>query len=137
MPYHWLDFTPPQPQIAAAPVEDFVTAASTTATDVLWAGVPLLTYASQSYAGRVGASVLTALDMPELITTSLSNYEEMAVGVALNPQRAAALRQKLAHALETSRLFDTARFAGNIEKAYEQMIARARTGAPPEHITIV
>ncbi len=111
--------------------------AHTTATDVLWAGVPLLTYASQSYAGRVGASVLTALDMPELITTSLSNYEEMAVGVALNPQRAAALRQKLAHALETSRLFDTARFAGNIEKAYEQMIARARTGAPPEHITIV
>ncbi len=110
--------------------------AHTTASDALWAGLPVLTCTGQTFAGRVSTSLLRALDMPELITTSLREYEELAVALAQDSARLAALMNKLAAHRLTKPLFDTPRFARHIEEAYSQMVARQRAGLPPAPIAV-
>ena len=70
--------------------------AHTTASDALWAGLPVLTCSGNTFAGRVAGSLLTAIGMPELVTESLEEYERMALALARDPRRLIALRQKLA-----------------------------------------
>jgi predicted O-linked N-acetylglucosamine transferase (SPINDLY family) len=102
--------------------------AHTTASDALWAGVPLLTCKGNTFAGRVGASVLHALDMPELVTESLHAYEETAIGLARDTDGLTRVRTKLAGNRNTRPVFDTARFTRNLETAFIEMAARAGRG---------
>ena len=95
--------------------------AGATANDALWVGLPVLTCAGETYAGRMAGSLLTAIGLPELITTSLGQYEALAVQLATEPERLVALRQKLARNRSTMPLFDIARFTLDLETAYARM----------------
>ena len=96
--------------------------AHTTASDALWAGLPLVTCRGKSFAGRVAASLLTALEMPELIAESQADFEKLALRLALEPETLAALRRKLAGKRFSAPLFDTARTARAVEAAYRIML---------------
>jgi len=110
--------------------------AHTTASDALWAGLPLLTCMGETFAGRVAASLLRAIGLPELMTSSQDGYERLAVALATQPYRLKALRQKLEDHRLTTPLFDTARFTRHLEQAYGAMHARRKAGQKPEHIVI-
>jgi predicted O-linked N-acetylglucosamine transferase (SPINDLY family) len=110
--------------------------AHTTASDALWAGLPLLTCRGETFAGRVAASLLHNIGLPELVATSQADYERLAVELATQPARLAAIARKLADNRLAAPLFDTARFTGNVEAAYLAMVARCRAGLPPGHITV-
>lgn len=110
--------------------------AGTTASDALWAGLPLLTCTGRSFAGRCATSVLKAIDLPELITESPQQYEDLAVELATDQQRLAAIRQKLADHRRTTPLFDTAKFARHLESAFIKICGRYRSGLAPEHIYV-
>jgi predicted O-linked N-acetylglucosamine transferase (SPINDLY family) len=96
--------------------------AHATAADALWAGLPVLTQMGEVFAGRVGASLLTAAGLPELITHSAEEYEATALALARDPARLKVLRDKLAANRATAPLFDTARFTRGLEAAYEVML---------------
>ena len=104
--------------------------AGATANDALWAGLPVLTCAGETYVGRMAGALLTAVGLPELVTTSLEAYDDLALRLATEPGRLAALRQKLARNRSTMPLFDIARFTRNLEAAYRQMWERWRAGQP-------
>jgi len=108
--------------------------AHTTASDALWAGVPLVTCPGATFASRVGASLLGAVGLPELVADDVAAYESLALALARDPARLAALRAQLAANRATQPLFDTARFARDLEALYEAMIARQRSGLPPDHL---
>jgi predicted O-linked N-acetylglucosamine transferase (SPINDLY family) len=110
--------------------------AHTTASDALWAGLPVLTQSGKSFASRVAASLLTALDLPELITSGQDAYEALAVDLAANPEKLSAIRRKLEANRLTKPLFDTRRYATNIEAAYVAMAERCEAGLRPDHIFI-
>ena len=110
--------------------------AGTTASDALWAGLPVLTCMGEAFAGRVGASLLTAVGLPELIAATAAQYEELAVALAGDPQRLAGIRTRLAESLRTAPLFDTAASARHLEAAYAMMYERYHLGAAPDHIRI-
>lgn len=101
--------------------------AHTTASDALWVGLPLITCPGETFAARVAASLLTAMDLSELIVPTFNHYEELAVALAKDPARLAALKEKVVRNRATSPLFATDAFARNIETAYQQMIAAQRT----------
>jgi len=110
--------------------------AHTTASDALWAGVPVLTCKGGSYAGRVGASLLSALDLQELITTNLEDYAVLAIALARDPARLFAIRTKLQQQLLTQPLYDIERFARNIEQAFVIAIERKAKGLPNDHFDV-
>lgn len=110
--------------------------AHSTATDMLLAGVPLLTCLGRSFAARVAGSMLTSLEMPELIARDLAEYESIALDLARSPERLAGVREKLARNRKTSPLFDMTRLARQIEAAYEMMWKRHLEGAEPEGFTV-
>ncbi|HWU54666.1 MAG TPA: tetratricopeptide repeat protein [Rhizomicrobium sp.] len=97
--------------------------AHATAADALTAGLPVLTQLGEMYPGRVGASMLTAAGLPELITRSAEDYEANALALARDPMRLKTIRDKLAANRATAPLFDMARFTRNLEAAYERMLA--------------
>src|SRR5262249_14249844 len=82
--------------------------AHATASDVLWAGLPVLTCRGNTFAGRVGASLLRAIDLPELVASSLAEYEAIALSLTRDPEALARVRTKLARNRSTQPLFDTA-----------------------------
>ena len=98
--------------------------AHATACDALWAGLPVLTCAGLGYAARVAASLLTALEMDELVTHTPAEYEALALALARDPARLKALRDRLADKRRTAPLFDTPRFARDLEAAYAAMLDR-------------
>ena len=110
--------------------------AHTTASDALWAGLPLLTYAGNAFAGRVAASLLNALALPELITSTIQDYETLAVELAQNPDKLAAIRAKLKDNRATMPLFDGKLFARHLEAGYQAIFARHQSGLPPDHIQV-
>ncbi|HYM18085.1 MAG TPA: tetratricopeptide repeat protein [Micropepsaceae bacterium] len=110
--------------------------AHTTATDALWAGVPVLTCKGNSFAGRVGASLLSAVGLPELITDSLEAYEALALRLARNEDDLATLRTKLAANRLTRPLFDTARFTRNLERAFIRMWELNEAYQPPQSFSV-
>jgi predicted O-linked N-acetylglucosamine transferase (SPINDLY family) len=110
--------------------------AHTTASDALWAGLPVLTMKGQSFAGRVAASLLSALDLPELITSSISEYESVAIDLAKNPNKLNAVRKKLELNKHSKPLFNTSLFAKHLEDAYIQMYERLLNGEAPSHICV-
>jgi protein O-GlcNAc transferase len=110
--------------------------AHTTASDALWAGVPVLTQVGDAFAGRVAASLLKAVALPELITHSCEAYEALAIELALDRNKLMGLKEKLQANRLTTPLFDTALFTRHLEAAYETMYQRYRAGLPPDHVNI-
>ena len=110
--------------------------AHTTASDALWAGLPVLTCPGEAFASRVAASLLTAIEMPELITRTPEEYEALAVELATNPERLRAIRQKLERNRLTTPLFDSRLFTRHLEEACAQMYERWHADLPPEHIHV-
>jgi predicted O-linked N-acetylglucosamine transferase (SPINDLY family) len=108
--------------------------AHTTASDALWTGLPVLTCAGESFASRVAASLLTAIRLPELIASSPEEYEELAVGLATDPQHLAHIRRKLTDNRLTTALFDTRAYVKHIETAFSKMYETYQADLPPGHI---
>jgi protein O-GlcNAc transferase len=99
--------------------------AHTTASDALWMGVPHITCKGDSFASRVGASLLAAMELPELIAGTLADYEALALALARDPARLCALKEKLSTTRASAPLFDTARFTRDLEAAFEDLWRRA------------
>ncbi len=108
----------------------------TTTSDALWAGVPVVTMTGGYFPSRVSASILSAAGLPELITHNIPEYEALAVSLARNPLKLGNIRKRLAENRLTAPLFDTPRFARNLEKAYSQIWNLFLTGSPPQNIQV-
>jgi len=105
--------------------------AHTTASDALWAGLPVLTCMGTTFAGRVAGSLLQAVGLPEMITQSLDEYESLALQLARDEKTLIELKRTLASNRESFPLFDTDRFRRHIEAAYVVMWERYQRGEPP------
>lgn len=110
--------------------------AHTTASDALWCGVPVLTCMGESFAARVAASLLSAVGLPELITTSLADYEALALALARDPARLAALKAHLKANRGSAPLFDAGAFTRGLEAAFTRMHALRQAGKAPEAIIV-
>lgn len=110
--------------------------AHTTASDALWAGVPVVTLQGQSFAGRVAASLLHATHLPELIAHSLDEYFTLAKALADDPQRLTQLKTQLSTHRMHLPLFDTPAFTAAIERAFTTMHDRWQAGLPPEQFSV-
>jgi len=110
--------------------------AGTTASDALWAGLPLITCPGQAFASRMAGSLLAALDMSELIAESMDGYEALALNIARDPALCAHLKEKLARHRQVAPLFDTARFTRHIEAAYATMWQAYQDGRPAENFSV-
>jgi protein O-GlcNAc transferase len=104
--------------------------------DALWAGLPVLTRIGRAFAGRVAASVLRSIELPELVTTSVQQYEDLAVELATNPPLLAEIKQRLAINRLTTPLFDSRSFVRDLESAYTMIFERYRAGLSPDHINV-
>src|SRR5262249_7122755 len=111
--------------------------AHTTASDALWAGLPILTCMGRTFAGRVGASLVQAIGAPELIADSMEEYEVKALQLARDPVALAAIRRRIEEQKRTSPLFDTGGYPRNLEQAYVQMVNRHQRGEPPSGFAVV
>jgi len=111
--------------------------AGATGSDALWAGLPVLTLAGSTYCARMGASLLQAAGLPELVAHDRRHYEDLAVGLGSAPQRLSALRDRLLGNRATAPLFDTQRFVTCLERAYAGIAARSRAGLAPAHIEVL
>jgi protein O-GlcNAc transferase len=109
--------------------------AHTTASDALWAGLPVLTCAGSTFAGRVAASLLSAIGLPELIARNLDEYETIALRLARDAAALTNIKRKLASNRDSFPLFDTNRYTRNIEAAFIRMWERYRRGELPDHLT--
>lgn len=110
--------------------------AHTTASDSLWAGLPLVTLAGDVFVGRVAGSTLRAVGLPEMITYSLAEYEARALDLATNPAKLAEIRQKLINNLPTAPLFDSLRYTKHLEAAYLRMAEIRSAGQPLQPIIV-
>jgi predicted O-linked N-acetylglucosamine transferase (SPINDLY family) len=110
--------------------------AHTTCSDALWAGLPVLTCLGSSFAGRVAASLLNAVGLPELVTHTLEEYEARALELARDPAMLAQIRDKLAQNRRSYPLFDAGRFCRHVEAAFSTMWERHRRGEPPASFSV-
>jgi predicted O-linked N-acetylglucosamine transferase (SPINDLY family) len=110
--------------------------AHSTACDALWSGVPVVSCAGGSFAGRVAGSALRAVGLSELVTESLEGYERKALELARCPEELRSLRSRLNEQRGSAPLFDTARFTRDLETAYQVMHERALRGEPPAGFSV-
>ncbi len=110
--------------------------AHTTASDALWAGLPVLTCMGESFASRVAASLLYAVGLPELVTQTQAEYEALAIELATNTLKLKAIKDKLERNRLTTPLFDTPLFTKHIEAAYTKIYERYQVGLASDHIYI-
>jgi len=110
--------------------------AHVTASDALWAALPILTCPGDTFAARVGGSLLAAAGIPEMVTDSLPGYEALALRLAREPGELAIIRAKLGANRATCALFDTDRLRRHIEAAYEIMWRRTQTGLSPQAFSV-
>lgn len=108
----------------------------TTTSDAMWSGLPVVTMMGPHFASRVSASLLTAMDLPELITATPTEYADLAYRLATSPAELNAIRQKILKNRGSCSLFDTDRFTKNLEKGYREMWRRQAEGLEPATITI-
>jgi predicted O-linked N-acetylglucosamine transferase (SPINDLY family) len=108
-------------QLADLALDTFPYNSHTTGSDALWAGVPLVTRMGRTFASRVAASMLYAVEFPELVTHDWDGYFSLAQALALDSQRLAALRRRLMNARLKAPLFDTQRFTRNLERLYDRI----------------
>lgn len=95
--------------------------AGATASDALWAGLPVMTCQGKSFAGRMCGSLLYAIGLPELVVDSLDSYESLAIELASQPEQLAALRKRLAENRDSTLLFDSGKFCEHLEQQYTVM----------------
>ena len=110
--------------------------AGTTSSDALWVGLPVLTCMGKLFVSRMAASLLDALDLPELITTSQEEYEAKAIELASHPDKLRDIKDKIGRNRKTTPLFDTKLFTRHIESAYEAMYDRYLGELPPDVIEV-
>ena len=110
--------------------------AHTTTSDALRAGLPVLTLIGESFASRVAASLLNAVNLPELITSSQEEYEALAIELATNQGKLKTVKDKLDQNLPNAPLYDTPLFTQHIESAYKAMYDRYHRGLKPENIYV-
>ena len=110
--------------------------AGATASDALWAGLPLITCSGEAFAARMAASLLHAVGLPQLVASSLEDYERIALALARDHAAIEALKATLAQNRTTCALFDTARFRHHLEAAYQTMWERHQAGAPAASFTV-
>ena len=110
--------------------------AHTTASDALWAGLPLLTRRGASFASRVAASLLHAIELPELVTSTTQDYEDAAVALAIDSARLAGIRERLDFNRLRTPLFDTERYTRDLERLYEAMYDRYQDGLDPADLEV-
>lgn len=108
--------------------------AHTTASDALWAGVPLVTALGQSFVARVAASLLHAAGLAQLVARDLDDYERIALALARDRGRLRALRTRLDEGRMHCALFDSARYTRDLEALIERMVERHDAGLPPAHL---
>jgi len=141
---HRLVFAPRMPldehlarhRLADLFIDTFPCNAHTTASDALWAGLPVLTRTGQSFASRVAASLLNAIGLPELITEDQMQYEHRALSLAQDPVLLAEIKTKLVQSRSKSPLFNAQLFAKNLEAAYEEIYRRSLEAETPNHIDV-
>ena len=110
--------------------------AHTTASDALRMGLPVLTCVGNSFASRVAASLLNAVNLPELITTTQEQYESLAIQLATHPEELKIIKDKLVNNLPTVPLYDTPLFTQQLESAYLTMYERYQQGLDPDDIYV-
>jgi predicted O-linked N-acetylglucosamine transferase (SPINDLY family) len=108
--------------------------AHTTASDALWAGVPVVTFLGETFASRVAGSLVRSVGLPELVCEDVAAYEGKALALMHDAGARAALRARLVAARETSPLFDSARIARDLEAVFTRLVARHDAGLPPDHL---
>ena len=109
----------------------------TTVSDALWAGLPVVTYSGGTFASRVAASLLHAVGLQDLVTTTLTDYESRVMELATDASRRQAVRDHLVHARDTSPLFDGGGFTADFGNLLRRMAERWSQGLAPEHIAQV
>lgn len=112
-------------------LDTFPCGGHTTTSDVLWAGVPVLTMCGRTFAARVAASLLSHMGLPELVTETLDAYRDRAISLCQDTPRLTALREKVAGAVVGSQLFDGTEFAGHWQNLIERMVTRQDAGLSP------
>ena len=117
-------------------LDTFVVNAHTTASDALWAGLPVLTLPGRQFASRVGASLVSAVGLPEMIAKSAAEYEARALELANDPDALAALRSKLQRNRRSAPLFDTRGFTRRLEQGFDMVYGRYLQGLPPTHLEV-
>lgn len=110
--------------------------AHTTTSDALWAGLPVLTCRGNAFAGRVAASLLHAVGLPEMVTSSLQDYEDLAITLARTPEKLAEIKQKLARNRMTTPLFDIDTYTRGLERAFIHMVDLRCSGAQPNSFSV-
>ena len=110
--------------------------AGTTASDALWAGLPVLTCAGESFAARMAGSIVRAAGLPELVTPSLADYEAKALELALEPEMLRELRRRLGESRRSASVFDTESCRRRIESAYDRMWQRYLGGEAPQSFAV-
>ena len=110
--------------------------AHTTTSDALWSGLPVITLMGRSFASRVAASLLNAIDLPELVTNSQESYEALAIELAKNPKKLADIKFKLSNNRLTTPLFNTPIFTKNLEAAFVKIHEKYVAGLNSDHIKI-
>ena len=110
--------------------------AHTTTSDALRMGLPVLTCIGNSFASRVAASLLNAVNLPELITNTQEQYESFAIKLAMHPEKLNTIKEKLIKNLPTAALYDTQLFVRHLESAYLSMYDRYQKGLNPDHIYV-
>jgi len=108
--------------------------AGTTASDALWAGLPVITFLGETFSARMGGSLLNAIGLPELVCHSQNEYEDLAIDLGKNREKLEEMKEKLAKNRLTMPLFDTTLFTRNLEVAYEKVYERYQNDLSPIHI---
>jgi predicted O-linked N-acetylglucosamine transferase (SPINDLY family) len=110
--------------------------AGTTASDALWAGLPVLTCLGKAFAGKICASIVASIGLPDLITRAPEEFEARAIELATQPAKLREIRDRLSANRATTRLFDSRRFTKDMELAYFAMLERYNNNLPPDHILV-
>ena len=110
--------------------------AHTGASDALWAGVPVVTKLGSQFAARVCASVLSAMEVPELITHSIAQYEALISDLIEDPDRLDSFKVKIAQKRDESKLFDIKRYTTNFELALSRTVELFAQNRKPEDIVV-
>jgi protein O-GlcNAc transferase len=117
-------------------LDTFPCGAHTTANDVLWAGTPLLTLMGESFASRVSASLLSSMNMGELITYSEKEYEDLAVNLSNDNKKIFEIKQRLTKEKDNTKLFNSQLYTKNIELAYLEIFNNFKKNLEPTNVYI-
>ena len=123
-------------QLANLSIDSFPYTTGVTCSDALWTSLPVLTRIGNSFASRMAASLLTAIDLPEMIVKTKKEYRDLAIELATNKEKLNQIKNKLIKNRLTSPLFDAELFKENIEELYLTMYQRYKSNLPLENIEI-